>query len=89
MQRDVGGGLYLDITVILLVAYNGNDCSRLSVFTSSGNAKYLHKVIMKFCSSFPVEIQHAEDDDRQKYRMRQLERRSTSWKQNLSHLVSC
>ena len=50
-------------------------CSRLSVFTSSGNDKYLHKVIMTFCCSFPVEIQNAEDEDRQKYRMRQLERR--------------
>ena len=64
-------------------------CSRLLVFTSSGNAKYLKNVIMTFCCSFPVMIQNAEDEDRQKYRMRQLERRSTSWKQSLRHQVSC
>ena len=45
--------------------------SRLSVFAGSSNDTYLHKSIMTFCCSFPVEIQNAEDEDRQKHRMRQ------------------
>ena len=62
-------------------------CNRLPLFTCSSNDTYLHKSIMTFCCSFPVMIENAEDEDRQKYRMRQLERRSTSWKQNLSRQV--